>query len=109
VITANKAMEQITGYTLKEFRKINIADTYENRKDRERLLKAIKKHGGVTDYQVRLKRKDGTPYDALLSITRINIGGKDFFHTMCEDITGLKKPREHSVIRSRGKRKTSKK
>lgn len=107
VITANKAMQDITGYTLEEFRKINIANTYENIKDREILLKIIQKHGGVTDYLVRLKRKDGTPYDALLSITRINIGGKDFFHTICQDVTGLEKLKKRIRTHQRKKRKKS--
>ncbi len=108
VITANKAMEAITGYTLKAFRKINITDTYENKKDREVLLKAMNLYGSVTNYQVRLKRKDGTPYDALLSISRINIGGKDFLHTICQDITGQKKATRRSKIRPKKKKKTSK-
>jgi|GEM_PF-3592330 len=93
VITANKVMETITGYTLKEFRKINIVDTYGKREDREALRKAISRHGAVTNYPVRLKRKDGTLYDALLSVSRINIGGKDFLHTICQEITGQKKPK----------------
>lgn len=107
VITANKAMQTITGYTLKEFRKINIADTYEKREDREALHKTIDRHGGVTNYPVRLKRKDGTLYDALLSISRINIGGKDYFHTICQEIAKHEKQKP-SRIRSRRKGKTTK-
>jgi len=108
VITANKAMETITGYTLKEFRKINIADIYENKEDRKKLLDAINRHGGVSNYPVRLKRRDGTPYGALLSISRINIGGKDFLHTICLDITGQKEVARSSKIRPKKKKKTSK-
>ena len=86
-------MQVITGYTLKEFRKINLADTYVNEKDRKVLLEALDRYGSLTDYRVRLKRKDGTPYDALLSVSRINIGGKDYVHTICHVITGKKKPK----------------
>ena len=84
VITANKAMLEIMGYTLDEVRAINIADIYENVEDRRRLLQALNQYGRVTDYRVRLKRKDGTSYDAILNITRINLGGKDYLHTMCQ-------------------------
>lgn len=87
VITANKAMLEITGYSLDEFRQINIADTYENVDDRRRLLQALNQYGRVTDYLVRLKRKDGTSYDAILNITRINLGGTDYYHTMCQPAT----------------------
>ncbi|MGB7054872.1 MAG: PAS domain-containing protein, partial [bacterium] len=84
VITANNAMLEITGYSLDEFRKINIADTYVSVDDRRRLLQALNQYGRVTDYLVRLKRKDGTSYDAILNITRINLGGTDYYHTMCQ-------------------------
>lgn len=107
VITMNQAMQNITGYTLEEFRKINLANTYENIKERDLLLKIIQKQGGVTDYRVRLKRKDGTPYDALLSMTRINIGGKDYFHTICQDISGLKKLKKRMSTHPKKKQKRS--
>jgi PAS domain S-box-containing protein len=87
VITANNAMLEITGYSLDEFRKINIADTYVSVDDRRRLLQALNQYGRVTDYLVRLKRKDGTSYDAILNITRINLGGTDYYHTMCQRAT----------------------
>ena len=82
VITANKAMLEMIGYTLDEVREINIADTYVHVDDRRRMLQALNQYGRVTDYRVRLKRKDGTPYVAVLNISRINIGGTDYFHTI---------------------------
>jgi len=91
VITANKAMQSITGYSLEELKKIKLAGTYENKKDRKMLLKALRRYGSVVDYYVRLKRKEGISYDALLSISRFKIGGKEFFHTICQDITERKK------------------
>ena len=87
VITANKAMLDIMGYTLDEVRTINIADTYANAEDRVVLLRALSQNGRVTDYRVRLLRKDGTSYDAVLNISSINIGGKDYYHTMCQVAT----------------------
>jgi PAS domain S-box-containing protein len=92
IITANKAMLDIMGCTLDEARKINLADTYESVDDRRRLLQALNQYGRVTDYVVRLKRKDGTIYDAVLSITRINLGGRDYYHTICQR-ADLKKSR----------------
>ncbi len=84
VITANKAMLDLMGYTLDEVRGINLADTYVDVDDRRRLLQALNQYGRITDFRVRLKRKDGTSYDAILHISRINIGGKDYYHTMCQ-------------------------
>ena len=94
VITLNKAMETITGYSAEEFSKINLADTYVNKADREALLKEIRRHGGVVDYPVQLRRKDGTPYDALLSIRLTTIGDKEFVQTICHDVTERKRAEE---------------
>jgi two-component system phosphate regulon sensor histidine kinase PhoR len=94
VINANEAMQAITGYSLEEFQKINLASTYERIEDRQALLEAVNRYGSVVDFPARLKRQDGTPYDALLSVSRINLGGKDFYHTICQDITERKRAAE---------------
>jgi len=94
VVTANKAMQAITGYSAEELSKISLADTYVNVEDRKALFEAVGRYGGVLDFPVRLKRKDGTPYDALLSISRINLRGKDFYHTIEQDITERKRAEE---------------
>jgi PAS domain S-box-containing protein len=94
VINLNKAMETITGYSAEEFHKVNLADTYVNKADREVLLNEIKQRGGVVDYSVRLKRKDGTPYDTLLTIRLTTIGDREFVQTICHDVTERKKAEE---------------
>jgi PAS domain S-box-containing protein len=90
VVTCNKAMEAISGYSVEEFKNINLADTYEVRTDREGLLEAIRRDGGVVDFPIRLRRQNGTVYDSLLNISRINLGGKEFVQTICQDITDRK-------------------
>ncbi len=87
VITANRAMLEIMGYTLDEVRKINLADTYVNVDDRRKMLQDLNQYGRVTDYRIQLKRKDGMPYNAILNISRINIGGTDYYHTMCQKVS----------------------
>ncbi|UCD20307.1 MAG: PAS domain S-box protein [candidate division WOR-3 bacterium] len=84
VIAANRSMLDITGYDLDEFRKINIAETYVDITDRKRLLETLDRDGRVLNYPLRLRRKDGTVYEAILHISRINIGGKDCYHTICQ-------------------------
>ncbi len=90
VVTCNKAMEAITGYTVEEFKKINLADIYEDKTAREALLVAIRLDGGVVNFPIRLKRQDGTVYNSLLTISRINLGGKELVQTICQDITERK-------------------
>jgi len=94
VINMNKAMEVITGYSIEHFNKVNLFDTYVNKTDRGALLQEIRRHGSVVDYPVQLRRKDGTPYDALLSIRLTTIGDKEFLQTICQDITERKRAEE---------------
>ena len=94
VLSCNKAMETITGYTIEELKKLNLADTYENPKDRKRLLEAINRDGGVANFPVRLRRKDGTLYYALLNVSRVHTGRQDFLQTLCLDISKRKKAEE---------------
>ena len=91
VVAMNKAMETITGYTIREFKKISLTDTYDNLKDRQALLKAIKRYGRVANFPARLKRKDGTLYDALLSVSRVEVSGEDLLETICLDISERKR------------------
>jgi len=94
VIAANKAIEAITGYSVEELRKINLADNYENPRDRDALLDTLARDGSVTNYAVRLKRKDGTRYDALFGISRIVVRGKSLLQTVVQDITERKRAEE---------------
>jgi len=95
VMSINKEMEAITGYSLEELKKINLADTYENPEDRRALLEAINRYGSVVDYPVRLKRKDGTLYDVLLTISRVHhLGSEDLFQTICVDVSKRKQAEE---------------
>jgi len=91
VVSCNKAMEAITGYSIKELKEINLADTYENPRDRKLLVEAINRYGGVVNFPVRLKRKDGTPYDTFLTISRVHCPrGEGLFQTICTDVTKQK-------------------
>ncbi|MGB8706637.1 MAG: PAS domain S-box protein [Dehalococcoidia bacterium] len=94
VINLNKAMETITGYSAEEISKVNLADTYVNKADREALLQEIRRHGSVVDYPVQLRRKNGTLYDALLSVRLTTIGDMEFVQTICHDFTERKRAEE---------------
>lgn len=98
VMYGNKAMESMTGYTSEELKKLNLADTYVNLAERKVLRNTLRRLGNVVNFPVRLKRKDGTQYDALLNISRIIIDDNVFFHTICQDITERKK--KEDIIRA---------
>jgi PAS domain S-box-containing protein len=94
VVRTNKAMEVITGYFEEELKKINLAETYENPEDRKKLLETIKRYGCAVDFHVRMKRKNGTAYDALLNVSRVRFNGRELFQTICIDVTERKKTQE---------------
>jgi PAS domain S-box-containing protein len=87
IVSANETMQAIIGYSAEELKHINLADIYENSVDRRRLLETLQRNGNITNYSVRLMRKDGTTCDALLSVSRIHVAGKDLIQTTCIDIT----------------------
>ena len=91
ILSCNNAMIQITGFSVEELKKVNLRDTYQNPKERTLLLKRLKKEGCVRNFQVGLKRKDGTPYYASLNITSFTFFGKKVLLTVCEDITKRKR------------------
>jgi PAS domain S-box-containing protein len=91
VITFNKAMETITGYSTDDFNKVGLADMYVNKVDRENLIRELVKHGSVIDYPARLKRKDGFEYDALITSKLTSIGDKEFIQTILHDVTERKR------------------
>ncbi|UCE75072.1 MAG: PAS domain S-box protein [Methanomassiliicoccales archaeon] len=94
IITANSAMEVITGYSLNELKKINLNDLYKDQENRKALIDIISKNGKAVNYPARLYNKDGNIFDALLNTSRIRIGEQDYIQTMCIDITERKRTEE---------------
>lgn len=68
-LEANPALQKILGYESKEeILNIDLSrDMYLNPEDRREFRKLIEQNGHVIDYKVVFKRKDGTPFPALLT------------------------------------------
>ncbi len=111
VQTINQAMEKITGYTLEEYKKINLSSTYVDLHDRSKILDVLKATGRVRNYEVHLKRKDESKYHALLNIEIEEIENKKYLITCVQDITELKlaeeKLKELNKLKSELLRRTS--
>jgi PAS domain S-box-containing protein len=90
ILACNDFMLKMTGYSEAEIKQINLIDTYQHPEDRARLLNQLQKEGFVCNFEVVLKRKDGTPYYASLNITPFNLNGKEALLTVGEDITQRK-------------------
>jgi diguanylate cyclase (GGDEF)-like protein/PAS domain S-box-containing protein len=94
VFASNQSMLELTGYTPEELQTVKLGDTYVDPDEHKRLLKALKKSGKVRDWEVRLKRKDGTVYFALLNVDQLELGGRKVILTTARDITERKRAEE---------------
>ena len=87
VLECNSTMLRITGYSEEELRRVNLSETYLDPEDRRILRERLHTEGAIHDYKVQLKRKDGSPYYAMLTVVPFTVGGQDVFLTVQRDIT----------------------
>ena len=89
VLTMNRSMQEITGYTEDEYRGA-VLNTYANPEDREHVMEILRTQGRVRDMEVELVRRDGTHYDSLVNLDQVNMGGETVLVTTVRDITKRK-------------------
>lgn len=69
IIEMNKAGLDLFGYTQAEISNLNAKSFYVKPEDRDRLVKELETNGYVTDYELKLKNKDGNELMCLISST----------------------------------------
>ncbi len=94
VLALNDAMSRQTGYSLEQFSKANLRDTYVNPDDRTRLHAALQRDGKVENIEVQLKNRSGESYWASITSTPIQYGGQEALLTTALDITEHKRGQE---------------
>jgi PAS domain S-box-containing protein len=90
VYAANRALQEITGYTLAELKELRIGIMYVDPAERRQLIQTLEETGRIQDYEVRLKRKNGAAYHALLNIEPLELRGQKAFLAVVRDITERK-------------------
>ncbi len=91
LLAFNDAMMKPGGYSREDILKIgNVAGLYYDAKQREEALALFREQGFIHGYEVKFKRKDGTPYDSMLSLTMATFSGQPCLQAMVEDITERK-------------------
>jgi PAS domain S-box-containing protein len=94
LLQANPAMARMFGFeSVDEFLKINVTDTYQNPADRQIFLADLLRAGSVAAYELRLKKKDGTPIYCSVTATahRGPNGRVEWVDGIVEDITERKR------------------
>ncbi len=102
-IDVNQAGVEILGYQNKEeLLKIFVKDTYFNPEDREKFIHSIANQGFAKDFETKLKRKDGTSIDVLITanVRKDEKGRIIGYEGIIKDISFRKKMEEELLQRT---------
>jgi PAS domain S-box-containing protein len=92
LLVFNRAMLRPGGYEREDILAIgNVARLYYRDADRDRVLALARDQGFVWRHEVQFRRKDGTPYDTLLSLAPLYYEGRRCWLSSVEDITDRKR------------------
>ena len=95
-VDVNQAFVELFGYTKDETLKLNAKIAYLTNEDRERLKQVINENDFIRDFEIRLKKRDGTVMDCLLTVTykRDETGEITQYQGIVRDITERKRTEE---------------
>ncbi len=94
LLYVNASYEKAFGYKKGELLHKKAPDVYWDKKDREQLLKTLKKNGYVDNQETRLKRKDGSMFWGIISARPIDFEGQTAILGIFNDITEHKRAEE---------------
>ena len=92
----NQSFLDLFGYTREEITDLKVQETYANPDDRPSFQKEIEQKGSVRDYELKLRKKDGTEMECLLTATvrLANNGSILGYQGIIRDITKHKRADE---------------
>ena len=99
LVYANKAYSDILGYSQEELKGLKAADLYMSPADRQAWVAKMLAMGVIRDFELRLKRKDGSPVWVSVNVSPIEYGGEQAVMGTIQDITERKKADE-SLLKS---------
>lgn len=92
-LDANPAAQELFGYSRDELLRLNARDLYADPTDRETFRDRVAEDGSVEEYEVRLRRSDGSEIDCLLTTTARRNGSGEVvgYEGLVMDVTERKK------------------
>jgi PAS domain S-box-containing protein len=94
ILFTNPAYEQAFGFEPDELAGLKTPDLYHDPADRGEILKIFREKGYVAGHEVRVRRKDGTPFWVNVSLRSIRFSGHDALLAASIDITDRKRTEE---------------
>lgn len=94
IIYANEHLAGLVGLSIQEVIGRTSIEFYFSPQDRAPLLDRLRRDGLLSNYELRLKRADGTPFWALLSATTTEMGGEQVLVSGIYDISDRKSAEE---------------
>lgn len=91
LIYTNQPYEVILGYEPGELLGQPSTSVYLDPADRLAWLAAMDEKGSLSDYEIRLKRKDGSPVWVAINVAPIEFGGKGAIIGINQDVTERKR------------------
>jgi PAS domain S-box-containing protein len=89
IVDANQSMIDLFGYSREEIIGLNARKTYVYPEDRKKFQQEVEREGYVRDYEIKLRKKDGTEMVCLLTATvrRADEGNVVGYQGILRDIT----------------------
>jgi len=87
IISFNKAIQDLFGISIEEYRNTNVSDLYADQNDRQLLLDMFTASNAVRDFEVKIKHKNGTLRTVLANIDNIQFNNESVLLTSLYDIT----------------------
>ncbi len=94
ILFTNPAYEQAFGFAPGELAGLKTPDLYHDPADRGEILNIFREKGYVASHEVRVRRKDGTPFWVDVSLRSIRFSGHDALLAASIDITERKRTEE---------------
>ena len=94
ILDGNDAIMEMFGYSKEELKEINLGDFYLDPRDRSLMFERFRTEGRINKYEVKLRRRDDTHFDASLTVIPFTHGGEDVHLAVIKDISDRRRVEE---------------
>ena len=91
IIASNKWLHQLLGYSAQQFKKLKMDELYVDVSQRRTILETLTEDGVIRDFEISLRRNDGSVRLVLINSDLIERKGEKLILTTFRDITEQKK------------------